>query len=104
VASAQAAVDYAKQSLDAEQKKYQFGTSTTTLVLQNRSALATAESTLLSATAAYEKSRIELDRAVGTLLDHENISIDDAARGQVSHMPTVPDVVPRKEAPAAQQQ
>jgi outer membrane protein TolC len=102
VASAQAAVDYAKQSLDAEQKKYQFGTSTTTLVLQNRSALATAESTLLSATAAYEKSRIELDRAVGTLLDHENISIDDAARGQVSHMPTVPDVVPRKEAPAAQ--
>jgi hypothetical protein len=39
---------------------------------------------------------------VGTLLDHENISIDDAARGQVSHMPTVPDVVPRKEAPAAQ--
>src|SRR5580658_10051947 len=104
VASAQAAVDYAKQSLDAEQKKYQFGMSTTTLVLQNRSALATAESTLMSAMAAYEKSRVELDRAVGTLLDHENISIDDAARGQVSHMPTVPDVVPRKEAPAAQQQ
>jgi outer membrane protein len=102
VASAQAAVDYAKQSLDAEQKKYQFGTSTTTLVLQNRSALATAESTLLSAMAAYEKSRIELDRAVGTLLDRENISIDDAARGQVTHMPTVPDVVPRKEQPTAQ--
>src|SRR5579864_7996255 len=37
VASAKAAVDYAKQSLDAEQKKYQFGTSTTTLVLQNQS-------------------------------------------------------------------
>ncbi len=32
--SAKAAVDYARQSLDAEQKKYQFGTSTTTLVLQ----------------------------------------------------------------------
>src|SRR5580704_13912464 len=61
VASAQAAVDYARQSLDAEQKKYQFGTSTTTLVLQTQSALATAESTLMSAMAAYEKSRIELD-------------------------------------------
>src|SRR5580704_13886144 len=59
VASAQAAVDYARQSLDAEQKKYQFGTSTTTLVLQTQSALATAESTLMSAMAAYEKSRIE---------------------------------------------
>jgi outer membrane protein len=103
VDSAQAAVDYARQSLDAEQKKYQFGTSTTTAVLQNRSALANAESTLLSATAAYEKSRIELDRATGTLLDHEGISIDDAARGQVSHLPNVPYVAPRKDLPAANQ-
>jgi len=102
VASAQAAVDYARQSLDAEQKKYQFGTSTTTAVLQNRSALATAESTLLSATAAYEKARLELDRATGQLLDHAGISIDDAARGQVTHLPNVPYVAPRKDLPAAQ--
>jgi outer membrane protein len=100
VASAKAAVDYAQQSLDAEQKKYQFGTSTTTAVLQTRSALATAESTLMSAMAAYEKSRVELDRAVGTLLDHNGISIDDAARGQVTRMPNVPYVAPRKELPA----
>lgn len=97
VASAQAAVDYARQSLDAEQKKYQFGTSTTTAVLQNRSALANSESVLLSAMAAYEKSRVELDRAVGDLLDHDGISIDDAARGQVSHLPNVPYVAPRKD-------
>ena len=103
VAAAQAAVDYAKQSLDAEQKKFQFGTSTTTAVLQNRSALATSESTLLSATAAYEKARIELDRATGALLDHENISIDDAARGQVTRMPNVPYVAPRKDLPGAAQ-
>jgi outer membrane protein len=100
VASAQAAVDYARQSLDAEQKKYQFGTSTTTLVLQNRSALATAESTLLSAMASYEKQRLELDRATGQLLDHAGISIDDAARGQVTRMPNVPYVSPRKDLPA----
>ena len=108
VASAKAATDYAQQSLDAEQKKYQFGTSTTTAVLQNRSALATAESTLMSAMAAYEKSRVELERATGTLLDHNGISIDDAARGQVTHMPNVPYVAPRKDtstpAPAAQPQ
>lgn len=101
VASAQAAVDYARQSLDAEQKKYQFGTSTTTAVLQNRSALATAESTLMSAMAAYEKSRVELDRATGTLLDHHGISIDDAARGQVTRMPNIPYLAPRKELPTA---
>ncbi len=101
VASARAAVDYAKQSLDAEQKKYQFGTSTTTAVLQNRSALATAESTLMSAMAAYEKSRVELDRAVGTLLDHDGISIDDAARGQVTRLPNVPYVSPRAQLPTS---
>jgi outer membrane protein len=97
VASAQAAVDYARQSLDAEQKKYQFGTSTTTAVLQTRSALASAESTLMSAMAAYEKSRVELDRAAGTLLEHNSISVDDAARGQVTRMPNVPYVAPRKD-------
>ena len=101
VASAQAAVDYAKQSLDAEQKKYQFGTSTTTAVLQTRSALATAESTLMSAMAAYEKSRVELERATGSLLDKNGISIDDAARGQVTRMPNVPYVAPRKDLPTA---
>jgi len=101
VASAQAAVDYANQSLDAEQKKYQFGTSTTTAVLQTQSALATAESTLMSAMAAYEKSRVELDRAVGTTLDHAGISIDDAAKGQVTRMPNVPSVSPRKDLPSA---
>jgi outer membrane protein TolC len=97
VESAKAAMDYARQSLDAEQKKYQFGTSTTTAVLQTRSALASSESTLMSAMAAYEKSRVELDRAAGTLLDHNSISIDDAARGQVTHMPNVPYVAPRKD-------
>jgi len=102
VESARAAVDYARQSLDAEQKKYQFGTSTTTAVLQTRSALATAESTLMSAMAAYEKSRVELERSTGTLLDRNSISIDDAARGQVTHMPNVPYVAPRKDLPAAQ--
>jgi len=101
VASAKAAVDYAKQSLDAEQKKYQFGTSTTTAVLQTESALATAESTLMSAMAAYEKSRVELERAVGTTLEHANISIDEAARGQVTRMPSVPNVAPRKDVTAA---
>jgi len=99
VASAKAAVDFARQSLDAEQKKYQFGTSTTTAVLQNQSALATAESTLLSAMAAYEKSRVELERAVGTLLDENGVSVDDAARGQVTHLPRVPYVAPRKDLP-----
>jgi len=97
VDSAQAAMELGRQSLDAEQKKYQFGTSTTTLVLQYQSQMATAESTLVNAMVAYEKSRIELDRATGTLLDHNGVSIDDAARGQVTRAPNAPYVAPRKD-------
>ena len=104
VASAQAAVDLGHQSLDAEQKKYALGASTTTLVLQNQSALATAESTLVSAMAAYEKAQLELDRATGLLLDHSGIQISDAERGEVTHMPTIPFVAPRTDVqPAAAQ-
>jgi hypothetical protein len=100
VDSAQAALALARQSLDAEQKKYQFGTSTNTLVLQYQSQLATSESTLVNAMVAYEKSRIELDRASGLLLDHNGISIDDAARGQVTRLPNAPYIAPRKELPS----
>jgi len=103
VDSAKAALDLARQSLDAEQKKYQFGTSTTTLVLQYQSQLATSESTLVNALVAYEKSRIELDRVTGTLLDHNGISVDDAARGQVTHMPNALYIAPRKDLPSVVQ-
>ena len=103
VDSAKAALDLARESLDAEQKKYQFGTSTTTLVLQYQSQLATAESNLLNATVAYEKSRVELARATGTLLDDNGVNIDDAVRGQVTKMPNAPFIEPRKNLPSVSQ-
>jgi len=96
VESGQAAVRLGHESLEAEQKKFALGASTSTLVLQNESALATAESTLVSAMAAYEKSRVELDRATGLLLDHAGIIMADAEQGQVTHMPNVPFVAPRQ--------
>jgi outer membrane protein TolC len=95
VASAQAAVDLAKQSLDAEQKKYALGASTSTLVLQYQSGMTSAEVTLVSAKAAYEKAQLELDRATGLLLDHANIEIADAVSGQVTHAINVPHAAPR---------
>ena len=98
VKSAQAAVELAKQSLDAEQKKFRLGASTSTLVLQNQSALATAESNLVSAEAAYEKAQIELDRATGLLLEHAGIVMSDAEKGEVTHMPKIPFVAPRSDA------
>jgi hypothetical protein len=67
-------------------------------ILQDAATLTTGESNLVSAKAAYEKSRIELDRATGLLLDHAGIDLADATRGEVKQLPNVPYVVPRVDA------
>ncbi|MGB7129489.1 MAG: TolC family protein [Candidatus Sulfotelmatobacter sp.] len=103
VEAAQSAVDLARQTLDADQQKLKVGLTTTTAILQDASVLTTSESNLVSAKAAYEKSLIELDRSTGLLLDHTGISVEEAVRGQVTHMPNVPDVAPRQDARPAPQ-
>ena len=96
VDAAQAAVDFQRQTLDADQKKLAVGVGTSTAVLQDQSALTTAESNLVSAMAAYEKAQVEMDRATGLLLDHAGIIMADAERGQVTQMPNVPYVAARE--------
>jgi outer membrane protein TolC len=105
VQAAQYAVDFARQTLDADQQKLKVGLTTTTAILQDASVLTTTESNLVSAKAAYEKSCVELDRATGLLLDRTHIDVADATRGQVTHLPTVPYVAPRPDTkPKAQTQ
>jgi outer membrane protein len=102
VEAAQYAVNFARQTFDADQQKLRVGLTTQTVILQDASTLTTSESNLVSAKAAYEKSRIELDRSTGLLLDHAGIDIAEATRGQVTHLPTVPYVTPRQDTtPAA---
>jgi outer membrane protein TolC len=100
VAAAQASRDYAAQSLEAEQKKYKLGASTTANVLQQGRTLATAENTLISATAAYAKDRAALLQLLATTLDRYGISISDAAAGTMSQPPAIPGLTAPK-APAA---
>src|SRR5215469_5697309 len=95
VDAAQAAVNLARQTLDAEQKKLEAGVSNPTNVLQMQASLTTTESTLVSAKAAYAKSLVEMDRATGLLLEHAGIVVADAEKGEVTHMPQVPSVAPR---------
>jgi outer membrane protein TolC len=97
VAASQAAVDLAEQSLDAEQKKYALGASTSTLVLQQSSGLTQARSNLVSAMTIYEKSRVELDRAIGQLIENTGIDMGDAEVGQVHKMPNITYAAPRKD-------
>ncbi|MGC2472785.1 MAG: TolC family protein [Candidatus Sulfotelmatobacter sp.] len=97
VQSAQSAVDLARQTLDADQQKLKVGLTTQVTILQDAATLRTGESNLVSAKAAYEKSRIELDRATGLLLEHSGIDVEDATKGQVTHLPNVPSVAPRQD-------
>jgi outer membrane protein len=90
VSAAQASRDYAAQSLDAEQKKYKLGASTTALVLQQERNMAAADDTLISATAAYAKDRAALRQLLSTTLDTYQISITDAATGVMNATPVIP--------------
>ena len=92
--AALAARDYKKESLTAEQKKFSYGASTPTLVLQASSDLTTAESNVLNAAANYEKSKVQLDKSTSETLSKLGIDMADAESGQVKHLPAVQGVVP----------
>jgi len=96
VQAAQAARDYAAQSLDAEEKKYRLGASTTTNVLQQGRNLATAENTLISATAAYAKDRSLLRQLLANTLERYGISIQSAATGVSPQAPVIPGLTAPK--------
>jgi outer membrane protein TolC len=95
VDAAQAAVEFQRQTLDADQKKLAVGVGTPTAVLQDQAALTSAESNLVSAMAAYEKSQVEMDRATGLLLERAGIVMADAESGRVTHTPNIPYATPR---------
>lgn len=97
VEAARRSVDFGRENLDAEQKKYDLGASTNTLVLQAQRDLAQSESNLIGALTAYEKARVDLDRATGRTLTKMNINIADAQAGTVQNAPSIDYVVPRKD-------
>jgi outer membrane protein TolC len=104
VEAAEKALELAQQSLDSEQKKYALGASTNFNVLQTESDLATADSNLVQARTAYEKSRVELDRVTGYTLLRNGIVLEDAFNGIVTKQPIVPYVAPRSDLTPTQQQ
>ena len=75
--------DYQGQLLDAERDKLSVGQSTDLAVLQDEAYLAQARSTEIAARSNYMKARIDLDHALGDLLDKNHITLDDAIRGQL---------------------
>ena len=77
VEAARAANRLAQESLDAEKKKLLAGTSTTFLVLQAQSQLAAARSAEIRARADYSESLVALDLAEGTILQKNNVQLNE---------------------------
>ncbi len=96
VLAAQTARDFNAQSLEAEQKKYKLGASTTANVLVQERTLATGENNLISAQAAYAKDRSAFDQILSNTLDRYGISLIDAASGVINQKPLIPGLTAPK--------
>lgn len=95
VDAAEQAVVLAQQTLDAEQKKYALGASTTYNVLQTQRDLVQAQVNLVSSKAAYEKSRVDLDLQTAQTLQSIGIDVSEAENAKVTKLPHVPTATPR---------
>ena len=93
--SAAKASAVAQQVLDAEEKKYQLGASTSYLVVQHQTDLATARQAEVAAVAAYAQAKLQMDQAEGTILENNNVVIDEVKNGRLSKAASpIPDVAP----------
>jgi outer membrane protein len=89
-----AAEDYARQSLDAAQKKLGLGAATTADVLLQERNMANAENTRITANLTYAKDRALLYQVLAETLQHYGINLTEAATGQITTAPVVPGLQP----------
>ena len=94
VAAAQKARNLAQRTLDAEQKKYQLGSSTSYNVVLRSRDLTAAEGTELRAKVNLEEALVNFNQAMGRTLEVNRITMADALRGTIyreKNIPGTPD-------------
>ena len=79
-----------QQLLDAEQKKLSLGASIPYNVIQQQRDLAAAQSAIIAALVSYSNARVALDQTLGTILETNHISIEDARSGRVARVSLPP--------------
>jgi outer membrane protein len=90
VAAAGKARELAQQTLDAEQKKYQLGSSTSYNVVLRARDLTAAQGTELRAKANLEEAVVNFNQAMGRTLEVNHIIVADARRGKVTRELNIP--------------
>lgn len=83
VDSATHARDLAQKAFGIMQQEQKLGAGSSSQTLSAQHDLSVAESSLVTAMTAYQKARVELDRATGATLLRNNISIADARAGVI---------------------
>src|SRR5271166_5044494 len=81
VAAAKKARDLADKTFTIMQQEQALGAGSSFQTLTAQRDLAVAELDLVNATTAYQKSKLELERATGTTLEDNGIQIQDAVNG-----------------------
>ena len=81
VAAAKKARDLADKTFTIMQKEQTLGAGSSFQTLTAQRDLAVAELDLVNATTAYQKSKLELERATGTTLEDNGIQLEDAVNG-----------------------
>jgi outer membrane protein len=90
VAAADKAQTLAQQTLDAEQKKYQLGSSTSYNVVLRSRDLTSAQGTALRAQANLVEALVNFNQAMGRTLEVSHITVAEALRGNVTRAPLIP--------------
>lgn len=94
IVAAREAQKFAEENLDAEQKKYSLGASTSFNVMSMQAALAVAQENAISAEIGYAKARVQLDLDTAQTLESNNIILDEAVTGNIKTEPRVPGIGP----------
>jgi outer membrane protein TolC len=87
VNAAQKARDLAQHTFEVTAQEQKLGAESSYATLVAQHDLATAESALVAAQTAYEKAKVDIDRATGETLEQMGVSIEDAKSGMVTHAP-----------------
>ncbi|MGB0036825.1 MAG: TolC family protein, partial [Candidatus Acidiferrales bacterium] len=90
VAAAEKARNLAQQTLDAEQKKYQLGSSTSYNVVLRARDLTSAQGTELRAKANLSEAVVNFNQAMGRTLEVYHITVADARNGHIYRAPLIP--------------
>jgi outer membrane protein TolC len=86
--------DLADQTLQAEQRKYQLGSSSNALVIQAQRDVVNAESEEVQSMANYTHARIAFEQALGITLERNNITMAEATSGVVERRSDLPNPRP----------